>query len=76
MSLAQWKEAYECFTILLKESNWSKAVYTYGRAVNLAQTGQDDREAAALFRKVPEAMQRIAGKSIPMEVSGASCGAS
>ncbi|PWN42672.1 hypothetical protein IE81DRAFT_289951 [Ceraceosorus guamensis] len=67
MSLAQWEKAYDCFTVLLKESNWSKAVYNYGRAVNLLQCGKDDKAAAALFRTVPDAMQRIAGKSIPME---------
>lgn len=72
MSLTMWKEAYEQFTILADENNWSKAVYSYGRASNLYESaaGQDRRamdEAAEIFRRVPTLTQKIAGKSIPME---------
>lgn len=67
MSLAQWSKARECFEVLLKESNWSKAVYSYGVAANILQDDPDNKEAAALLNKVPGLMQRIAGKSIPME---------
>ena len=72
MSLTKWKDAYDQFTILAAENNWSKAVYTYGRASNLYESaeGTDRRvmnEAAAIFDKVPSLTQRIAGKSIPME---------
>lgn len=75
MSLAQWSKAQQCFEVLLKESNWSKCVYSYGVAANSAQVVYDDQEdgkgdtseAAKLMAKVPGLMQRIAGKSIPME---------
>jgi tetratricopeptide (TPR) repeat protein len=81
MSLAQWRKAQTCFDVLLKESNWSKCVYTYGVAANMAQADEEEAadgtggaakrktksEAADLFSKVPGLMQRIAGKSIPME---------
>lgn len=69
MSLCQWSEAERCFDVLLRESNWSKCVYTYGVAANRFQGNSkgSSEEAAALFAKVPGLMQRIAGKSIPME---------
>lgn len=68
MSLGQWGKAQECFEVLLRESNWSKCVYTYGVAANMfsGEAGSNDK-AAELFAKVPGLMQRIAGKSIPME---------
>lgn len=56
----------------LKENmcQWSKATYTYGVAVCLLQLGGDKRheEAKKLMAKVPNLRQRIAGKSIPLEV--------
>lgn len=73
MSLTKWQNAHDQFTILAEENNWSKAVYTYGRASNLYEAGvqsQDRKamaEAAEIFRKVPTLTQKIAGKSIPME---------
>ena len=69
MSLGQWKEAHDCFDVLLNDSNWSKAVYNYGKAANLYQSGGDNpsKEAGKLIIKTPSLMQRIAGKSIPLE---------
>ena len=46
---------------------WSKAIYTYGMAVSLWELG-DKTEAAKFMQKVPELRQKIAGKSIPLEV--------
>jgi tetratricopeptide (TPR) repeat protein len=67
MSLTQWKKANECFDLLFKDSNWSKCVYLYGRAANMYMDKSRRGEAAKLFHDVPGKMQRIAGKSIPME---------
>ncbi|SNX83318.1 uncharacterized protein MEPE_02025 [Melanopsichium pennsylvanicum] len=72
MSLTKWRDAYDQFTILADENNWSKAVYNYGRAANLYESAQGtDRkamnDAAEIFKKVPTLTQKIAGKSIPME---------
>lgn len=72
MSLTKWKEAHDQFAILAAENNWSKAVYNYGRASNLYESaqGEDQRamkEAADIFKNVPNLTQKIAGKSIPME---------
>ena len=67
MSLTQWKQANECFDLLYNDSNWSKCVYSYGRAANMYQSDARRQEAKKIFREVPGKMQRIAGKSIPME---------
>lgn len=62
--------------MLADESNWSKAIYNYGRASTLYESRDDDGAnsdaaeiAAKIFAKVPTLTQKIAGKSIPMEVS-------
>ena len=51
---------------------WSKAIYSYGMAVCLLELSGDDEkraeEAAKLMAKVPGLRQKIAGKSIPLEV--------
>lgn len=50
---------------------WSKACYSYGMAVCLLELGSKDNvtEAAKLMEEVPRLRQKIAGKSIPVEVS-------
>jgi Protein of unknown function (DUF3808) len=50
---------------------WSKACYTFGTAICLLHLGGEEgkKEAVKLFAKVPSLRQRIAGKSIPLEVS-------
>lgn len=69
LSLGRWKDAYTEFSVLAEENNWSKAVYNYGRAAALYQTGDPAAadEAAEIFARVPSLMQKIAGKSIPLE---------
>ncbi|KAI9476598.1 MAG: hypothetical protein EXX96DRAFT_577717 [Benjaminiella poitrasii] len=74
-----WQEAYKCYTILQKESNWSKAVYYYLQAISLytlstSSNNLDEKEkkkqreeASEMMRKVSGARQKIAGKSIPLE---------
>ncbi|KAI0776541.1 hypothetical protein BD413DRAFT_520437 [Trametes elegans] len=68
---ALWElpESLEYWRTLATEATWSKATYTYGRAVCLLQVGdeKDQEEVAALMARVPELRQRIAGKSIPLE---------
>lgn len=64
-SIIYWKR-------LKEEASWSKAVYTYGYAACLVQLGQTE-EAQKLMETIPSLLQRIAGKSIPMEVSRYLC---
>lgn len=49
---------------------WSKSTYAYGMAVCLLEIGDEKQkeEAVMIMKKVPELRQRIAGKSIPLEV--------
>jgi hypothetical protein len=73
-----WIEADNCYTTLLKESNWSKCVYTYLEAVSIyrialsKESGSKDqkkliKKANDTMQNVSSAKQKIAGKSIPLE---------
>ncbi len=65
-NLALWdiKASLACWTELEREATWSKAIYAYGMAVCLLETGGDARP---LMERVPKLRQKIAGKSIPLE---------
>lgn len=73
--LADWSGARQCFDILRRESNWSRAVYTYATAVNvmeLVAAGADvpeatEAETVALIQSLPKLTKKIAGKSLPIE---------
>lgn len=66
--MGNYVKGYECFNILDKESNWSKAIYAYAKATTLYEEGRDISRANSIMANVPDLMQRIAGKSIPLEV--------
>jgi len=52
-----------------KESTWSKSIYTYGMAVCMLESGDKEREEAVkVMERVQGLRQKIAGKSIPLEV--------
>ena len=70
MALGEVRESVECWRKLEKEATWSKAVYAYGAAACLLEVGGEEnvKEAQKYLEKVPKMLQRIAGKSIPMEV--------
>ncbi|KAL9538541.1 hypothetical protein MBANPS3_010853 [Mucor bainieri] len=73
----EWQKAYDIYTVLLRDSKWSKAVYTYLKAISLYQLAgitQDAATKAEYMKEVEGYMdqvtgekQKIAGKSIPME---------
>jgi hypothetical protein len=75
----KWEKAYEIYAKLVQESNWSKAVYNYLKAINLymlANETEDQEKKADYLKEVVSSMEqvtgdkrKIAGKSIPMEVS-------
>lgn len=66
----KYQEAADYFGILLKESEWSKGIFSYFRAVLLYEVDpvKYKAEVADLLQKVPTYMKKIAGKSIPLEV--------
>ncbi|CAG8587748.1 9692_t:CDS:2, partial [Paraglomus brasilianum] len=67
--LMDFENAYECFKTLCKESMWSKCIYLYHQAICLYTLGkQEDMDRVIkMLKKVPKLIQRIAGKSIPLE---------
>ncbi|KAF8575741.1 hypothetical protein K439DRAFT_1641118 [Ramaria rubella] len=69
LSLWEIPQSLEYWRKLRAEASWSKAAYTYGVAVCLLQIGgkENQDEADELLQKIPSLMQRIAGKSIPLE---------
>lgn len=67
LASGNYNKGYECFNILDKESNWSKAIYAYAKAITIYEQGKDKRKANDIMNTVPDLMQRIAGKSIPLE---------
>jgi len=67
LAMGQYEKGFECFNILDKESNWSKAIYAYAKGITLYEQEGSNDEAIQIIRTVPSLMQRIAGKSIPLE---------
>lgn len=73
-----WPTAAEMHETLYRDSNWSKCVYAYLNGLSfymVALHEQDPKkrqrlmtQAAYLMKKVPGLKQKIAGKSIPLEV--------
>lgn len=48
-------------------ASWSKAIYAYAKAAMMYEAGQDPKTVGKIMAQVPDLMQRIAGKSIPLE---------
>lgn len=69
MSLYDMQNGIKYWRELLENANWSKCVYTYALACCLYREGGEKNieEAQRLFNEVPSLMQRIAGRSIPLE---------
>ncbi|PVU89432.1 hypothetical protein BB559_005102 [Furculomyces boomerangus] len=73
MALGDWKSAFESFGILIKESNWSKAVYTYCSAICLYEQFLESKNEDLLTKTkdllsvLPNMKMKIAGKSLPIE---------
>ena len=68
LATCDFARAYECYDVLSRESNWSKAIYQYAKAVMLYETGMDDRaKSATIMRTVGKLTKKIAGRQIPFE---------
>jgi hypothetical protein len=68
LATCDFARAYECYDVLSRESNWSKAIYQYAKATMLYETGMDDRaKSATIMRTVPKLTKKIAGRQIPFE---------
>jgi tetratricopeptide (TPR) repeat protein len=68
LSTCDYGRAHECYDVLSRESNWSKAIYQYAKAVMLYETGMDDRaKSAVVMRTVSKLIKKVAGRQIPFE---------
>lgn len=68
LATCDFARAYECYDVLSRESNWSKAIYQYAKAIMLYETGMDERaKSATIMRTVPKLTKKIAGRQIPFE---------
>ncbi|CAD6887124.1 unnamed protein product [Tilletia laevis] len=72
LATCDFARAYECYDVLSRESNWSKAIYQYSKAVMLYETGMNSADAhsrspSTIMRTVPKLTKRIAGRQIPFE---------
>lgn len=67
----KWIEAEFYARQLLEKSNWSKSIYAYQLAavmlMSYSRSEADMREIDRFMLEVPASVQRIAGKSLPME---------
>lgn len=68
LTTCDYARAHECYDVLSRESNWSKSIYQYAKAVMLYETGMDDRaKSATVMRTVPKLIKKVAGRQIPFE---------
>ncbi|GAA5888776.1 hypothetical protein JCM6882_002847 [Rhodosporidiobolus microsporus] len=67
LAQGEWMKGYENFELLSKESNWSKAVYAYAKATTLYECSRSSDEVHSSMLKAPDLLQKIGGKSIPIE---------
>lgn len=70
--MGEWEEAAEYAGRLLKDSRWSRTIYSYQRAAMLLMLPAPlpearRREVDQLMGTLPDFKQRIAGKSLPAE---------
>jgi tetratricopeptide (TPR) repeat protein len=71
-ALGNYETAADYFDILYKENEWSKSIYLYFRAVLLyaADSIKYKDIISDLMKKIPDHLKKVAGKSVPLEVSG------
>lgn len=68
LSLCEYKKASECFDLLVRESNWSKAICQYGKAAVLFEESSDNHiQAESMMRTVPSFARKMAGRHLPFE---------
>ncbi|KAI3618547.1 hypothetical protein CBS9595_002910 [Malassezia furfur] len=68
LTTSDYDRAYECYDVLSRESNWSKAIYQYAKAAMLYESSTHSRaQSDAIMRTVPGLVQRVAGRHLPFE---------
>ncbi|WFC96986.1 hypothetical protein MBRA1_003652 [Malassezia brasiliensis] len=68
LTTCDYDRAYECYDVLARESNWSKAIYQYAKAAMLYESSTHSHaQSSAIMRTVPGLVQRVAGRHLPFE---------
>ncbi|WFD31104.1 hypothetical protein MSPP1_002137 [Malassezia sp. CBS 17886] len=68
LSTSDFDRSYECYDVLSRESNWSKAIYQYAKGAMLYESSAANRQQSnAIMRTVPKLVKKIAGRHIPFE---------
>ena len=68
LTTSDYDRAYECYDVLSRESNWSKAIYQYAKAAMLYESSSHSRaQSNAIMHTVPGLVQRVAGRHLPFE---------
>ncbi|WFD35774.1 hypothetical protein MCUN1_002636 [Malassezia cuniculi] len=68
LSTCDFARAYECYDVLSRESNWSKSIYQYAKAVMLYETNSADREqSSAIMQTVTKLDRKVAGQHLSFE---------
>ncbi|TDL14779.1 hypothetical protein BD410DRAFT_796945 [Rickenella mellea] len=69
LSLWDIPASLEKWRVLEVQATWSKACYLYGVGVCLLQMGGEEKraEAVKMMEKIEGSLQKVAGKSIPIE---------
>ncbi|XP_037384096.1 tetratricopeptide repeat protein 39B-like [Talpa occidentalis] len=70
--LQDWKQAYHYATLLFQHSRWSKALYSYSKAILLILLPSDfaklvNEDVNSLFLKVDTLRVKFLGTSVPIE---------
>ena len=70
-AVGEWTKAADCFDILYKENKWSPSIYLYLKAVMLytADPSKNKTEIQEMMKTIPSLLKRVAGRSIPLEVT-------
>ncbi|KAI8828958.1 outer membrane protein Iml2/Tetratricopeptide repeat protein 39, partial [Chytriomyces cf. hyalinus JEL632] len=67
MAQMKWAEAFEGYSVLFEESQWTRTVYRYTQAVTLYSLDPKDARIVDMMKEVPGLVRKIAGITVPLE---------
>ncbi|TPX54100.1 hypothetical protein CcCBS67573_g09618 [Chytriomyces confervae] len=67
MAQMKWAEAFEGYSVLFEESQWTRTVYRYTQAVTLYSLDPKDPRIVDMMKEVPGLVRKIAGITVPLE---------
>jgi len=68
LGMGEYDRALACYDVLVRESNWSKAIYQYAKAALLYEASPLRRSQAAMaMKQVPALAKKMAGRHVPFE---------